>query len=297
MNQEQLDGINERLDAVVACLQAIRNPVQVETGLHRKEVEEKWIAIRNNAGALWQWSANNLPIPEFNAIGGRFYSFRWNIKEDDEGKEIKYLMLGMQTPSGEKYMIRSQLQSNFSFQLLMAIGSLPLTSIHDTFEIVLYGNDTTKVNPSSEKGKNYLPTVFCKVFHEGREIKYTYNKELREDITYLVGLVESLGSNFADKSSKEPSSSEEEWDDTPISQAKPIPESPATAILKVAPAPSPTIPISDLTLQSNIELKRLGIDAESGRNLLLKRYGKRSRVVLSDEEFVDFVDYLKAQEI
>ncbi len=42
-------------------------------------------------------------------------------------------------------------------------------------------------------------------------------------------------------------------------------------------------------------MKRLGWSKRQGREYLIKRYGKRSRLHLSDEELIEFWNYLKEQ--
>ncbi len=53
---------------------------------------------------------------------------------------------------------------------------------------------------------------------------------------------------------------------------------------------------SDVIAETNVELKRLGWTQEQGRNYLIQTYGKRSRQLLSDEELVEFLQYLKRLE-
>ncbi len=49
----------------------------------------------------------------------------------------------------------------------------------------------------------------------------------------------------------------------------------------------------ELIRLTNIELKRLNWSVEQARKYLLKTYGKRSRQVLSDEELIEFLEFLK----
>ena len=42
-------------------------------------------------------------------------------------------------------------------------------------------------------------------------------------------------------------------------------------------------------------MKRLGLTAEWGREYLIKTYGKRSRILLTEEELLDFLRYLESQ--
>jgi len=55
------------------------------------------------------------------------------------------------------------------------------------------------------------------------------------------------------------------------------------------------IDFSEIIARSNLELKRLGWTSDQGRNYLLQTYGKRSRQLLSDEELIEFLNYLEQQ--
>lgn len=65
-----------------------------------------------------------------------------------------------------------------------------------------------------------------------------------------------------------------------------------------SPQPSPIssepLDFSDIIAKSNVELKRLGWTSEQGREYLLQTYGKRSRQLLSDEELLEFLQYLES---
>ena len=106
---------------------------------------------------------------------------------------------------------------------------------------------------------------------------------------------------------------------TPVpkaTQSKPLPEettpvAPPTATepltvpeevvevpeVKAPPAIPTTGPIdfSDIIAKSNVEMKRLGWTNQQGREYLLQTYGKRSRQLLSDEELLEFLQYLESQ--
>ncbi len=69
--------------------------------------------------------------------------------------------------------------------------------------------------------------------------------------------------------------------------AKP-PESPAPP-----PSPEPPTDDSDLLVQTTLELRRLGWDAEQGRVYLEQTYGKRSRQQLTRQELESFLEYLQ----
>lgn len=56
-----------------------------------------------------------------------------------------------------------------------------------------------------------------------------------------------------------------------------------------------TFDFTEVIAQTNREMLRLGWTKEHGRNHLLVTYGKRSRTRLTDEELLEFLDYLKSQ--
>lgn len=67
------------------------------------------------------------------------------------------------------------------------------------------------------------------------------------------------------------------------------------------PAPTPREPVrepmdlSEAIAQTSVEIKRLGWTDVQGRTYLQRTYGKRSRQHLTDEELLEFLDYLRSQ--
>ena len=47
----------------------------------------------------------------------------------------------------------------------------------------------------------------------------------------------------------------------------------------------------------DVEIKRLGLKKEQGRNYLMKKYGKRSRLQLTDGQLLDFLSHLQSSSI
>lgn len=72
----------------------------------------------------------------------------------------------------------------------------------------------------------------------------------------------------------------------PALQSRPAP--------KAETLPEP-VDLSDFIAQTSVELKRLGWSNIQGRNHLQQTYGKRSRQQLTDEELLEFLQYLQAQ--
>lgn len=89
-------------------------------------------------------------------------------------------------------------------------------------------------------------------------------------------------------------------------QPSPVPNSLATEPTEAAPAldadllnldglPAPSIDLSDIIAQTDVELQRLGWTVSQGREFLEKTYGKRSRHDLTDEELLEFLLFLETQ--
>ncbi|NET01488.1 MAG: hypothetical protein F6K61_13120 [Sphaerospermopsis sp. SIO1G1] len=58
---------------------------------------------------------------------------------------------------------------------------------------------------------------------------------------------------------------------------------------------SEPVNLSDVIAQTDVQIERLGWTKEQGREHLKKTYGKLGRSLLSEEELLDFLDYLKSQ--
>lgn len=61
------------------------------------------------------------------------------------------------------------------------------------------------------------------------------------------------------------------------------------------PPSADPVDLSDIIVQTDVELERLGWDVNQGREFLERTYGKRSRHDLTDEELLEFLLYLESQ--
>ncbi|MEM8829042.1 MAG: hypothetical protein AAGE96_06765 [Cyanobacteria bacterium P01_G01_bin.19] len=57
----------------------------------------------------------------------------------------------------------------------------------------------------------------------------------------------------------------------------------------------PEVNFNEIRHQTDIELKRLGWTRDDGREFLQSRYGKRSRLQLTDSQLLEFLEYLASQ--
>lgn len=79
----------------------------------------------------------------------------------------------------------------------------------------------------------------------------------------------------------------------PLGKASEPPFDPV--LLTLEGLPTPSIDLSDIIAQTDVELQRLGWNVNQGREFLEKTYGKRSRHDLSDEELLEFLLFLETQ--
>lgn len=61
------------------------------------------------------------------------------------------------------------------------------------------------------------------------------------------------------------------------------------------PASKSPIDLSEIIAQTDVELKRLGWTSTQGRRYLQQTYDKRSRQHLTDQELLEFLDFLQSQ--
>lgn len=74
------------------------------------------------------------------------------------------------------------------------------------------------------------------------------------------------------------------------------PENSANSLAAEATADSAELEamdFNDIKQKTDIEIKRLGWTGEQGRDFLMSRYGKRSRLHLKDEQLIEFLHYLE----
>ncbi|MBC6418939.1 MAG: hypothetical protein GDA44_09210 [Prochloron sp. SP5CPC1] len=87
----------------------------------------------------------------------------------------------------------------------------------------------------------------------------------------------------------------------PHEETKSVPSTPDDTLLEEVNSPTPvgarseptTLDFSEIMLQIDEKMKRLGWNKEQGKIYLLETYGKRSRHLLNDEELLGFLAYLQ----
>lgn len=81
---------------------------------------------------------------------------------------------------------------------------------------------------------------------------------------------------------------------SPPPQPAPEPGETPTAGVTSPPEP-PKVDMLDILAQTTAEMKRLGWTNAQGREYLRRTYGRNSRQELTDQELLDFLNYLRSQ--
>ena len=145
---------------------------------------------------------------------------------------------------------------------------------------------------SSIKGSSSLPFAEAKVEDINHHAPKTSSVE--DEKTFL----HELSSTEPETSQKNspPLNLEEEMPPSQLNEPVKsyFQSEPETDNSKIAPTSDP-IDMSEVISRTTVEVKRLGWTNQQGKDYLLQTYGKRSRQLLTDEELLDFLNYLESQ--
>jgi hypothetical protein len=191
------------------------------------------------------------------------------------------------------------------------LGAMP----NNVLNTSVVSQELTPLNPSNgeaeQKPAETLPTLTPPLPSAGKKVSPSSSpkavspkvkpvpvEEEPEIFTPLVPELEEAHDPIADNHADNHSDHVEELfnmaddldaGDTKVSSA-PEPEPPLETAIS-----GEDIDFNDIIARTNVELKRLNWSNEQGREYLLQTYGKRSRHLLSDEELIEFLQYLQSQ--
>lgn len=126
--------------------------------------------------------------------------------------------------------------------------------------------------------------------NQASESEYTFT-EL--DLGISNGVGKGIHSSEGSRQSNLSNNSRKTLPTVEAHNGKPSSHRPHQSAVK-AEIPGP-IDLSDIIAQTSVELKRLGWSDIQGRLHLQRTYGKRSRQQLTDEELLEFLQYLQVQ--
>ncbi len=203
------------------------------------------------------------------AIEGLLYGFQIR---DSQGMGKSRLQIFIQdTETQEIDLITTGFESeNGSFTCFARSFCLGLTCSDFDFKKPIL------LNPSKGNPEKVTKAVFCRLFQGGKSLRTEWDSGID-----CLKILEALSPNFPNVSLY-PSSSED-GDET---------MSPIDSYVDPEP-PKETISFDNLMARNNSCLKRLEWTQEQGRGYLVKTYNKRSRQLLSDQELIEFTEYLE----
>lgn len=155
-------------------------------------------------------------------------------------------------------------------------------------------SSNTEISPSPVMPKNSKPD------------NQNYNQDLAVNFSETTTREEQLPTSVPDLemvSSSQPEPESEPLSEITASNITPF-ISPSYSPLEDVGSPSSLgkrnkksepVNLSDVIAQTDVQIERLGWTKEQGREYLKKTYGKLGRSLLSEEELLDFLNYLKSQ--
>ncbi len=153
-------------------------------------------------------------------------------------------------------------------------------------------------NGEREKEKSVTPTSRSRFADAAAPLPFPENKS--QDLPSEMSLnleLEKQGRDFSSNLLNRPSipQSTETVSGWEIDAPSDEPPKPGISVTPAEAAETIEIDFNEIKNKTDVEIKRLSWTKEQGRDFLLKTYGKRSRLHLTDEELLDFLHYLESQ--
>jgi hypothetical protein len=171
-----------------------------------------------------------------------------------KGEVVEKLHFLLADEDGTTYCLRVGLDTVFSRGLLLGL-KVALADKADRPIIVV-----PQVSEREEK------VIFCNLYAAGQKVRYEWDCNID-----CLSLALSLAVKY--------------FPDIPFQKDK-------EGDSGIKPSSTGEVSLADLKAKNDADLKRLGIPQPEAVNLLLTRYGKKSRLLLSDSELLDFVAYV-----
>jgi hypothetical protein len=172
------------------------------------------------------------------------------------------LFLLQDTEANEIYCLRFGLETVFSRGLLLGLRAC-LKSPETPCKLII----SPKISERDSK------VIFCNLWADGQRVKAEWDKDVG-----LYSLARTLAEKF--------------FPQLPFTSGKDDSNHEVTEVSKAPDSSTGEVSFESLMAKNNADLKFLGITPDQGKEILLSRYGKKSRQLLSDEELLDFVGYI-----
>ena len=214
---------------------------------------DKILFVNNCQGYPWSW-LDNVPCKEL-ALEGKVVGLQIRQSEyKDKVSEKLHLLI---KDDEFTYCIRCGLETVFSRGLLLSLR-VCLSQQADCQIII-----SPKVSDRDSR------VIFCNLWANKQRIKIDWDKDCN-----LYSLAQELSRKYFPDLPLEKEDHEE-----PISETS-------------VPA-SGEVDFQTLLAKNDADLKYLGLSPQEARQMLIDKYGKRSRHLLTNEELIDFVAHVK----
>lgn len=219
------------------------------------QLYDKLLFINNCQGHPWS-CPDNIPCQE-SALEG--VPIGLMLRQSQYKDTVSEKLLFFLKDEEHTYCIRCGLETNFSRGLLLGL-QVCLAQQADSPIIV-----APKISERDEK------VIFCNLFANKQRVKVEWNKDIS-----LYSLAKDLAEKY--------------FPAMPFEKG----EEPVEIKEEFIPVAHPTgeVDFKTLIAQNSADIKFLGVTDEQARNMLVVRYGKRSRQLLSDGELLDFIAYI-----
>lgn len=215
---------------------------------------DKILFVNNCHGYPWSWP-DNVPCKEV-ALEGKVVGLQIRQSEyKDKVSEKLHLLL---QDDEFTYCVRCGLETVFSRGLLLSLRAC--LSQQADCQIII----SPKVSERDSR------VIFCNLWANKQRIKIDWDKDCN-----LYSLAQELSRKYFPSISLEKEDQEE-----PISE------------ISVPVTVDGEVDFQTLLAKNDADLKYLGLSLQEARQMLIDKYGKRSRHLLTNEELIDFISYV-----
>lgn len=213
---------------------------------------DKILFVNNCQGYPWSW-LDNVPCKEV-ALEGKVVGLQIRQSEyKDKVSEKLHLLL---RDDEFTYCVRCGLETVFSRGLLLSL------------RVCLSQQADCQIIISPKVSERDSRVIFCNLWANNQRVEIDWDKDIN-----LYSLAQDLSKKYF------PGVSLEKED-----QKEPISE--------ISVPVTGEVDFQTLLAKNDADIKYLGLSPQEARQMLIDKYGKRSRHLLTNEELIDFVSYV-----
>ena len=234
---------------------------------------DKILFVNNCQGYPWSWP-ENVPCKEV-ALEGKIVGLQIRQSEyKDKVSEKLHLLL---QDDEFTYCIRCGLETVFSRGLLLSLRAC--LSQQADCQIII----SPKVSERDSR------VIFCNLWANKQRIKIDWDKDIN-----LYSLAQDLSKKYFPDLPLEKEEHDESFGVPVAPWVEPLKEYVENHSFSETSVPvTGEVDFQTLLAKNDADLKYLGLSPQEARQMLIDKYGKRSRHLLTNEELFDFVAHVK----